>query len=56
MLGAALQAGAQNVPMLFVGRLILGGGIGLANQARSPFACQHDAQRSRALLLAAATC
>lgn len=32
MIGAALQAGARDIPMLFIGRVILGGGIGFANQ------------------------
>ena len=35
--GALLQTFAANLGMLFVGRLILGGGIGFANQVGSGF-------------------
>ena len=30
--GAALNAGAQNIAMLIIGRVLLGGGIGFGNQ------------------------
>lgn len=30
--GAALNAGAKNIPMLIIGRVLLGGGIGFGNQ------------------------
>ncbi len=40
-IGAGLQAGGQNVAMLFVGRLILGGGIGFANQVGSAKPAVH---------------
>ena len=32
IIGAALQAGAVHLPMLIVGRVMLGFGVGLANQ------------------------
>ena len=32
IIGAALQAGAQRLAMLIVGRVMLGFGVGLANQ------------------------
>ncbi|KAE9607563.1 putative major facilitator, sugar transporter, major facilitator superfamily [Lupinus albus] len=31
--GAAINAGAKNIPMLIIGRIFLGGGIGFGNQA-----------------------
>ena len=34
IVGAALQAGAVHVAMLIVGRVMLGLGVGLANQVR----------------------
>ncbi len=34
LLGAGLTAGARNLPMLVCGRILLGVGVGFANQAR----------------------
>ncbi|CAL0330918.1 unnamed protein product [Lupinus luteus] len=33
LIGAAINAGAMNIPMLIIGRIFLGGGIGFGNQA-----------------------
>jgi predicted MFS family arabinose efflux permease len=35
IIGAALQAGAQNIATLVLGRICLGVGIGFANEART---------------------
>ena len=37
IIGAALQAGAVHLAMLIVGRIMLGFGVGLANQVGQPF-------------------
>ena len=36
IIGAALQAGAVHLAMLIVGRVMLGFGVGLANQVGTP--------------------
>lgn len=38
IIGAALQAGAVHLAMLIVGRVMLGFGVGLANQVGMPSA------------------
>ena len=40
IIGAALQAGAVHLAMLIIGRVMLGLGVGLANQVRSPRSLQ----------------
>ena len=39
--GALLQALGQDIAMLYIGRLILGGGIGFANQVLLPIAYKY---------------
>ncbi|KAF1862054.1 hypothetical protein Lal_00026571 [Lupinus albus] len=43
--GAAINAGAKNIPMLIIGRIFLGGGIGFGNQVSEMSIFQFDAAR-----------
>lgn len=40
-LGAILNASAQNIAMLIIGRILLGVGIGFGNQVRNEITCFH---------------
>jgi MFS family permease len=39
LVGAALNGAAQNVAMLIIGRILLGVGVGFANQVQSTYYC-----------------
>lgn len=58
--GAAINAGARDLAMLYIGRVLLGFGVGFANQAVSCFLLQQTAFalvcNSHAVLCKSAIC